>query len=200
MIIGVIVAIAIVVAVAVIGAVELNRRRMRASFGAEYEELVQQEGGRRAADREIMRRRRAHAKLDLRTLKDEDVARFAADWRRVQESFVDDPASAVGDADALVLLLARTKGYPAGDEETLLGLLSVPYRDAVTGCREASQARRSLETDSENVSTEDLRQAFKGYSVLFNAMLNDSGGDGVTRQVRESESDSTETRSLEAQR
>src|SRR3954471_10335248 len=78
MIIGVIVSIAIVVAVAVIGAVALNRRRMRASFGAEYEELVQQEGGRRAADREIMRRRRAHAKLDLRTLKDEDVARFAA--------------------------------------------------------------------------------------------------------------------------
>jgi hypothetical protein len=193
MIIGVIVAIAIVVAVAVIGAVEWNRRKVRESFGSEYDEVVRQEGSRRAADREIVRRRRAHAKLDLRTLKDEDVARFAGDWRRVQESFVDDPAAAVGDADAMFLLLARTKGYPAGDEETLLGLLSVPYRGAVTGYREAGKVRQALESDAENVSTEDLRQAFQGYSGLFNAMLNDSGAEA-------GESDLSETRSLEAQR
>jgi hypothetical protein len=200
MIIGVIVAIAIVVAVAVIGAVELNKRRMRESFGAEYDELVRQEGSRRAADQEIARRRRAFAKLELRPLKDEDVARFAADWRRVQESFVDDPAAAVGDADALVLLLARSKGYPGGDEETLLGLLSVPHRDAVTGYRTAGQVRRTVESDPENVSTEDLRQAFQGYGGLFNALLEDSGADGVSRPTTESASDSEEARSLEAQR
>lgn len=169
MTIVVIVAIVVIMAAAAAAAIEYNRRRKRAEFGPEYDVLVAQEGGRRAADREISRRQRAYSKLDLRPLQAEDRARQPEDWRRVQESFVDDPAAALSSADALVLRLARTRGYPSGDE--LIELLSIPHTGTITGYREAIRVREAAEQDPHSVSTEQMRQAFQGYGAIFEDLL-----------------------------
>jgi hypothetical protein len=176
MIIGVIVAILVVAAVAVVAAIEYNKRRTRASFGPEYDEIVRQQGGTRAADQELSRRRQAYAELDLRALSDEERADYAEEWRHVQGAFVDDPATAVSDADTLVRRLARSTGYPDTGEEDLLGLLSVPHRTTITGYREATGVRHAMEMDPRGVSTEDLRQALQSYGALFEDMLTASGG------------------------
>lgn len=198
MTIGVIVAVALIVAIVVAGVLEYDRRRKRASFGAEYEALVEQEGGRRAADREINRRRRAYSKLELRPLAGEERARHAADWRRVRESFVDDPFTALNDAEGLVIRLARSRGYPGGDEETLLGLLSVPHTDAVTGYREAVQVRQAADRDPQSVSTEQMRKAFQQYDALYEDMLTEAGSDERPQTSQDSASD--EELSLEGRR
>jgi hypothetical protein len=192
MIIGVIVAIVVIVGV-VAAALEYDRRRKRAAYGSEFDALVEQEGSPRAADRELGRRRRAYAGLDLRPLGGEERARYAEDWRGVQESFVDDPIAALSDAEALIVQLARFRGYPGGDGESLLELLSVPHTSAVSGYREAVRVRQATEQDPQDPSTEDMRQAFKKYAALFDAMLADSGtGDGP-RNTQSSDSRTTST-------
>jgi hypothetical protein len=186
MTIGVIVAIVVIVAVAAAAAIEYNRRKRRAEFGPEYDVLVEQEGGRRAADREISRRRRAYSQLELRPLPPEERARHPEDWRRVQESFVDDPAAALSSADALVLRLARTRGYPSGGEE-LIELLSIPHTGAVTGYREAIRVREAAERDPHSVSTEEMRQAFQGYGAMFEDLLAAADTDAGAQSARDSD-------------
>lgn len=192
MIIGVIVAIVIIVGL-VIAAVEYDRRRKRAAFGAEYEALVEQEGSRRAADKELSRRRRAYSNLDLRPLGPQERDRYAAEWRQVQESFVDDPAGALNEAEASVARLARFRGYPGGDDESLLELLSIPHTDAVSGYREAVQVRQATEADSQSMSTESMRQAFQKYATLFNDMLTAAGDDEDAHRSQSSERERAES-------
>lgn len=199
MIIGVIVVLVVIAGVAVAAAIEYNRRSRRAAaFGAEYEALVEREGGRWAADRELSRRQRAYAKLELRALSAEDLARQSRDWRAAQESFVDDPAAALSSADALLLRLARTRGYPSVDGGELAELLSVPHTGLVTGYRDAVRVREAVEKDPRSVSTEEMRRAFQGYGALFADMLSAAGTDQGTPAVETS--DSREAVSLEGQR
>ena len=198
MIIGVIVAIIIIAGIVIAGAVELDRRRKRAAFGPEYDMLVEREGSPRAADRELARRRREYSNLSLRPLGGEERARYAEDWRQVQGAFVDDPSAALNDAEALVVQLARFRGYPGDDPETLLELLSVPHTTAVVGYREAAQVRQTAEQDPQNTSTEDMRQAFQKYAALFEGMIGDAGTDDGSQRTQSS--DSRETSSLEVGR
>jgi hypothetical protein len=203
MIIGVVVAIIVIAGILVAGAVEYDRRRKRAAYGPEYDQLVEREGSPRAADKELARRRRAYANLTLRPLGGEERARYAEEWRAVQGTFVDDPAGALNDAEALVVRLARFRGYPGNDGETLLELLSIPHTGAVTGYREATQVRQSAEQDPQNSSTEDMRQAFQKYTALFDGMLAEAGagtaaGTGTDEGSQRSQSsDFRETSSME---
>lgn len=198
MIIGVVVAIIVIVGILVAGAVEYDRRRKRAAYGPEYDKLVEQEGSPRAADRELSRRRRAYANLELRPLGGEERARYSEEWRAVQGAFVDDPTAALNEAEALVVRLARFRGYPGDDGETLLELLSIPHTGAVTGYREATQVRQTAEQDPQNSSTEDMRQAFQKYAALFDSMLDEAGTGEVAQ--RSQSSDSRETSSMEVGR
>ncbi|ACU72280.1 putative secreted protein [Catenulispora acidiphila DSM 44928] len=198
MIIGVVVAIIVIAGILIAGAVEYDRRRKRAAYGPEYDKLVEQEGSPRAADRELSRRRRAYANLELRPLGGEERARYSEEWRAVQGAFVDDPAAALNDAEALVVRLARFRGYPGNDSETLLELLSIPHTGAVTGYREATQVRQTAEQDPQNSSTEDMRQAFQKYAALFDNMLDEAGTGEVPQ--RSQSSDSRETSSMEVGR
>lgn len=195
MIIGVIVAIVLIVAVVIAAGIEYGRRRKRAAYGPEFDALVRQEGSPRAADRELSRRRRAYSRLDLRPIGAEAREQYTQDWRHVQESFVDDPVAALGDAEALVVRLARFRGYPGNDRETLLELLSIPHTAAVTGFREAGETRQAAEQRPEQSSTEDMRQAFQRYAALFDEMLADAstGTDDLPRRTQSSNSRTTST-------
>ena len=198
MIVVAIVAIVVIAGVVILGAIEYDRRRKRAAYGSEFDALVRQEGSPRAADRELSRRRRAYANLDLRPLGGQERERYAQNWRQVQESFVDDPVAALNDAEALVVRVAQLRGYPSGDDEELLKLLSIPHTSAVTGYREAVRVRQTTEQDPQNQSTEDMRQAFQKYAALFDEILAEAATDDGQRRTQNS--DSHTTRTLEARR
>lgn len=106
-----------------------------------------------AFEREVDLRERAGSADEyeqMRLLPDEVVNELSPRWSDVQASFVDEPRRAVEQADELVA-------------------------DAVERLQQAfAQARSSLERDwdrGEDVSTEDLRQAFRRYRTFFDRLL-----------------------------
>ena len=105
----------IVVLVAVVGWLAYERRRsdtLRSKFGPEYRRTIEATGDRREAEAELQARERRVAALDIRTLPAAERARYADEWRDVQSHFVDQPAAAITEADALIGQVMEARGYP----------------------------------------------------------------------------------------
>jgi len=143
-------------------------RRIRSKFGPEYERLASETGPRRA-EAILDRREKRVRKYQLRRLEREERERFAAEWRRVQEHFVDDPRAAVAEADELVTQALRTRGYPMGDFEQMAEDISVDHPHVVENYRAAHAI--ALRDRDEQASTEDLRRAMQHYRNLFEDVL-----------------------------
>ena len=169
--------IAIVVGVlvlAVIGWLVWQRQRseaLRARYGPEYARTVNELGDTRRAESELVKRQERVAALDIRPLSAEMQNRFRQQWRAVQTRFVDDPKSAVTDADALVEDAMRTRGYPVSDFDQRAADLSVHHPRVVENYRAARDiAHRHRRGEA---TTEDLRQAMVYYRGLFDDLLED---------------------------
>jgi hypothetical protein len=178
----VIVIVIVVVVVAVLAALAvrtMQRRKLRERFGDEYQRVVDEKGGRSAAEAELRRREKQHASLELRDLSDADRARFRDGWVAVQTLFVDDPVSAVRDGDRLVTELVAARGYPVSDYEDRLAQLSVEHANVLNHYRDAHEI--STRNDAGKATTEELRQALVHYRELFADLLGE-------RPVRESSS------------
>ena len=90
----------------------------------------------------------------------------------MQQSFVDQPAAAVADADQLVLRMMREAGYPVDEFDQRVNDISVEHPEVAAHYRDAHRvavAQVSGETD-----TEELRQAVTAYRYLVDALLADS--------------------------
>ncbi len=96
----------------------LRRQRLREQFGPEYERTVAQVGNPTEADSILAKRVERVARFKLRPLSREQVDSFNHEWLRVQALFVDDPDTAVAEADALVARVMETRGYPTKDFES----------------------------------------------------------------------------------
>ncbi|GAA3851843.1 hypothetical protein GCM10022243_16930 [Saccharothrix violaceirubra] len=169
-IIGVVVVLVVIVGAAVLLKVALQRRRLRGRFGPEYERAVAGADNRMAAERELSAREREYAKLDIRPLNAATRESYARHWTRVQEQFVDDPATAVGEADRLVTDLMAERGYPTdGGHERQVALLSVAHAKTLGHYREAHDINTRHERGE--ASTEDLRAAMVHYRTLFEDLL-----------------------------
>jgi hypothetical protein len=163
----ILVSIAIVaVAVAVWMYLQKERsRKLKQTFGPEYDRIVARERNPRRAEAILDQREKRIAKLPIRALSPEESDHFAVEWRRAQESFVDDPRGAVSRADHLITEALRAKGYPMGDFEQKAADLSVDHPHVVQSYRAAHQiAQRDA---SGQASTEDLREAMRHYRSLF---------------------------------
>ena len=172
----VIIATAVIAAVLVVAALNERRmRRLREPYGFEYERLAQELGGRRAADRELMRRRRLHDQLDLRPVDDGELRAFAESWEHVQGEFLDDPAVALDDAGHLVEQALDARGYPAGPPEDRIALASVEDGRILREFCEASTVSDSLRSAPDQVSTETLRVALTQYRDTFDHLLGGAG-------------------------
>ena len=90
-------------------------------------------------------------------------------WRETQARFVDDPGSAVGDADRLVQEVMRERGYPTDDFEQRAADISVDHPYIVDNYRKAHGI--SLAHERGEASTEDLRQSLVHYRSLFEELL-----------------------------
>lgn len=157
----------VAVAAAVILALALQRtRKLKQRFGPEYDRAVREAGGTMRGESNLVKRERRVSKLHIRRLTPEEAARFSANWRRVQERFVDDPSAAVGQADQLIHQALSTCGYPVTDFERQVEDLSVDHAGAIQRYRQA----HNLVTKSQP-ATEDLRVAMQHYRALFEDLM-----------------------------
>lgn len=162
----------VIVAAAVIGwlAWEQQRTRaLRARYVDEYDGTVS-ELGRRGGEAELVRREARVRELNIQPLSATEQVRYAAEWRRVQEYFVDDPKGAVMDGRDLVEEVLRGRGYPiAGDFDLRVADISVDHPRLVQNYRLAREIVARHRRGS--ASTEDLRQAMVLYRELFDDLL-----------------------------
>ena len=162
-------AVLVVVAVAAIYTRSRKTRGLQEQFGSEYDRTVDERGGRRDAERELMERTKQRDRLDIIPLSDDARDRYADSWRTVQNQFVDDPSGAVHEADRLVTEVMRERGYPIDDFEQRAADISVDHPDVVENYRAGHDLY--VKEERGDAGTEDLRQAFVHYRALFAELL-----------------------------
>lgn len=164
----------IVLAVIVIGlwwySQQRRRGQLRDQFGPEYDRAVRERGGEGAAAKELERRQQRVNALDIKPLDPQVRNRFSQEWRTVQAHFVDDPQTAVAEADRLVGEVMQTRGYPVGDFEQRAADISVDHPQVVENYRSA----HDIAQRDGQATTEDLRKAMVHYRGLFEDLLGDA--------------------------
>ena len=176
LIVVIVVAVAIIVALVVAGYQMARRRRterLRQQYGPEYDRAIEGADSQRAAESELQDRAKRHDELELRTLDSSERADFERRWTDVQAQFVDDPSTAVSNADRLVVDVMSARGYPVEDFEQRADDLSVRHAEVTQRYREARRIAEANEAG--RVDTEELRQAVTSYRALVQALLAGEG-------------------------
>jgi len=177
----------LIVAVVVVAAVlaltwlylaRTRRERLRTRFGTEFERTAHDLGSERRAEAVLAEREKRVSSYHIRDLMPEERGRFSESWRRIQAMFVDDPASAVTEADLLVTEVMNTRGYPMSDFERRAEDLTVGHAEVVHHYRAAREI--ATRHSRQAASTEDLRQGLVHYRALFGELL------GTSHPVRRS--------------
>ena len=175
----------VIVAGLIVAAVSVSRRkrtaRLQERFGPEYERTVLEVGEQNTAEKELAARERKRDKLDIVPLTPEALAKYANRWQMVQTAFVDNPSSAVGDADRLVTEVMRERGYPVDDFDQQAADISVDHPTVVENYRAAHGIHLSQQNG--DVGTEAQRQAFVHYRVLFAKLLETQKDENTSQEA-----------------
>ncbi len=166
----------VVVVIALIAgltALVIRHRHLRERFGPEYDRTVEEADSRLAGERELSAREKRHDALDIKPLPSTTRDRYAGEWTRVQQEFVDRPEDAVRDADHLVTSLMHERGYPTEGFEQQMKDLSVEHGRTLEHYRAAHEVE-TLSTQHK-ATTEQLRGAMVHYRSLFDELLSDGG-------------------------
>lgn len=166
----------VLVALALGGVWFYQRRRSEAlqtKFGPEYDRVVDEAESRLRGESELRHREKRIDGLDIRPLDPETRRAYQERWRRLQQHFVDDPPSAVGDADRLVIEIMRERAYPIEDFEQRSADLSVEHPEVVENYRRAHAI--AVKQEKGHADTEDLREAVVAYRALVEELLEDKG-------------------------
>jgi hypothetical protein len=161
-----------ILALAVAAWAFLDRQRtlkLRGKYGPEYDRLAEKEQSARRAEGILEQREKRVSRFQIRPLREEERARFAERWRVVQERFVDDPRSAVSDADRLINEALKARGYPVASFDQQADDLTVQHAHVVENYRRAHEIAMADQRGS--ATTEDLRQAMQYYRSLFEDVL-----------------------------
>jgi hypothetical protein len=172
--------IVIVVLLALVGVLVYRQRQstqLREGFGPEYDRVVAERGDQRAAETELRERRERRRGYDIKPLGATARDRYSERWRETQAKFVDQPASALNDADGLLEDVMRERGYPVEDFDQQAADVSVDHPEVVEHYRKAHAIHRGR-----NASTEDLRQAMVHYRALFSELLEPPARDNESRR------------------
>lgn len=179
-------AIVVIAAVAIIVTRSANSRkrteRLKERFGLEYERTVGEAGEQSGAEDELAARERKRDKLDIVPLSPGAREKYADSWRTVQTAFVDNPSSAVGDADRLVTQVMRDRGYPINDFDQRAADISVDHPKVVENYRTAHSIY--LLQEEGDVGTEDQREAFVHYRALFEKLLETDKDEDKPKEAR----------------
>jgi hypothetical protein len=164
----------VIVAIVIVGyqlARQRRTRQLREQYGSEYDRAVDLAGSHREAESELRGRSKRHEQLELRGLDSFERENFEQCWSDIQGEFVDDPSTAVRNADLLVVEVMSARGYPVEDFDQRAKDLSVRYPEGTQRYREARRIAQANE--DRTVDTEDLRQAVTSYRSLVLALLGD---------------------------
>ncbi|OKK17579.1 hypothetical protein AMK16_22555 [Streptomyces sp. CB00455] len=167
----IVVAAVVLIALAVALRMAARRRHLRSQFGPEYDRTVDEQGGRRAAERDLRAREQRHDELEIKELPPERRRHYTEEWSGVQEHFVDRPEGSVAEADQLVSRLMRERGYPTDDFDGQLRDLSVEHGRTLEHYRAAHEIRHR--SGQGTATTEELRGAMVHYRALFEELLTD---------------------------
>jgi hypothetical protein len=182
---GLLIALVILVVIIVLLAFLVRQRRrtqrLQEQFGPEYQRTVARTGDQRAAESQLTEREQRRRELDIVELEPATRTRYLEEWRATQGRFVDDPAAATREADALVARVMRDRGYPVDDFDQRAADVSVDHPRVAENYRAAHAV--SLANEKGLASTDDLRQAFVHYRSLFAELL-DVGGDDRREEAR----------------
>ncbi len=169
----VIAAAVVIAAVVIVAAAAASSRRktqrLKQRFGPEYDRTVSEAGEQKTAEKELAARERNRNKLDIHPLTSEALEVYTRRCQTVQTAFVDDPPSALGDADRLVTEVMRERGYPVDDFDQQAADISVDHPTVVENYRAAHDIYLSQQNGE--VGTEVQRQAFVHYRALFEKLL-----------------------------
>ena len=183
--IWVVIAIVALVVIGVLVWFAMNKQRsgqLREVFGPEYDRTVEESEDRRAAESELLERRKRVEEFDIRPLDPAERTRFASRWIAVQSRFVDDPKSALGEADELVTEVMSERGYPMDDFDQRAADVSVDHPRVVEDYRAAHGI--SERVGSNDATTEDMRQALVHYRALFSELLEEGETSDVKEETR----------------
>ena len=134
-----VVAVALVIVAAILIVKARERKHLKQQFGSEYDRAVVEHGDARKAEVVLLEREKRVKKFTLRALPPSDRQRYAEDWAAIQRRFVDDPSSAVAQADTLVNTVLVARGYPMSDAEQQAADISVNYPSLVQNYRSAQE-------------------------------------------------------------
>jgi hypothetical protein len=144
-------------------------QRLKERFGPEYGRSVDDLGSRTKAETELKAREKRVEHLTIIPLTPSEATRFSQTWKDLQGRFVDNPKSAVAQADQLVRELMIMRGYPMGDFERRAADISVDHPEVVAHYR-AAQAI-AVRDERGEADTEELRKAVVHYRALFDELL-----------------------------
>lgn len=163
----------VIAAIVVIAAVLISRKRktqhLKEHFGPEYDRALRERGKPSLAEAELAERERRVQKLSLHSLSPGARQKYADEWAAVQSRFVDEPATAVSEADNLVNRVMSSRGYPMADFEQRAADISVTHPGVVQNYRAARDI--VVRHSRGQSSTEDLRRAMVYYRALFDDLL-----------------------------
>jgi hypothetical protein len=165
----IVIAVVAVAFVAVVFYVTNRSKRLRSKFGPEYNRAVQETGSKYRAESKLEKLERRVERLSIQPLSADAADRFRDSWRAIQAEFVDDPKSALKDADRLLAEVMTTRGYPVSDFEERAAEISVNHPLVVENYRAGHEI--ALRHAQEQASTEDMRQAMIHYRTLFDDLL-----------------------------
>jgi hypothetical protein len=168
----VILLVVVLIVVGVVWVMSQRRRsgQLREQFGPEYDRLVEdRDGDKKTVEAELAERSRRRGGFDIKELSAADRDRYAESWRRAQLRFLDEPETAIVEADRLVMEVMRGRGYPVEDFEQRAADLSVDHPVVVQNYRAGHEITGRHRTGQ--ASTEDLRQGMIHYRALFVELL-----------------------------
>ncbi len=160
---------------------EEQRERSREEFGSEYERMAQERGSEEEAERELMERR-ARVQRRVEPLSEESRGRYEEQWGEVERVFVDNPQRSIEMADRTVFDILDERNFVSdagqSDAETERGLAAM-HPDIADDYREARHIRADVvarsagraEEDSNEESTEELRQAIRKYRAVYQRLV-----------------------------
>jgi type II secretory pathway pseudopilin PulG len=160
---------------------EEHRGRSREEFGSEYDRVAQERGSEEEAEKEL-RERRGRVERRVEPLSEESRGRYEEQWEEVERVFVDNPERSIEMADRTVSDILNERNFVSdagqSDEETERGLAAM-HPEVADDYREARRIRADVvarsaggaEEDSDEESTEELRQAIRKYRAVYQRLV-----------------------------
>jgi type II secretory pathway pseudopilin PulG len=145
-----------------------RQEEARQEYGPEYERTVEERGSEREAEQEL-RERRGRVESEVRPLSEESRKRYTERWRRVEQTFVDDPTASLNDADRVVRDILEERNFPTDSRQEASEGVGVTHPGVVEDFREAQRIHQEVSgsRDQNGPALEKVRQAIQKYRSVY---------------------------------